>query len=391
MKGGRRKSADLIMKNIYGVIGCNWGDEGKGRITDLLAEKAIQEGSAIVVLSNGSAQRGHTVIRDGKRHVFKHFGAGTIVCADSYFPKNFIVNPYIYEEESIEMFKSGIKKTQCYVHKDCRMALCYDMMENQVVELSRTDKHGSCGCGVWATIQRYQNGYKCNKSVGEIKDMTDEELRQYIERCALYSRNRTIEILHEECLPFKIFESYDSLWLCENLASEMMATIRRFLDEVEIVDDSSFLEDYKTVIFENGQGLMLDYNVDTKFSTPSRTGLQAIKDVLDDNVNYDGIIPEIHYVTRTYITRHGCSEFEGKCEKHEINPDMIETTNVFNPYQRDFHYGKLNYTNLHARVMSDANSCSGLKVKYGFAVTHTSEYRWNDKNLNPSMLWMKLD
>lgn len=383
------------MKNIYGVIGSNWGDEGKGRVTDLLAEKAIQEGSTIVVLSNGSAQRGHTVIRNGKRHIFKHFGAGTMVCADSYFPANFIVNPYIYEEESKELFESGIKKTQCYMHKDCKMALVFDMIENQVIELSRTDKHGSCGCGVWATIQRYKNGYKCNKTAAEIANMSDEELKAYIERCASYNRRVTIEALHEEGLTFDVFEKYDQFWFDENMVTAMMSTIRRFLNEVEIVDDSSFLSDYKTVIFENGQGLMLDYNVDKKLSTPSRTGLRAIKDVLDDNVNYNGIIPKIHYVTRTYITRHGSSEFEGKCTKSDINPDMVEITNKFNPYQREFYYGKIDHQALYKRVMDDAYSCAGLKVEYGIDITHTAEYAWQDNASKNGcanhLFWMELD
>ena len=45
------------MKDIKIVIGANWGDEGKGLMTDYFSQKP----NTIVVCSNGGAQRGHTV------------------------------------------------------------------------------------------------------------------------------------------------------------------------------------------------------------------------------------------------------------------------------------------------------------------------------------------
>ena len=55
------------MKDIKIVIGANFGDEGKGLMTDYFSQKP----NSIVVCSNGGAQRGHTVTTpDGIRHVF---------------------------------------------------------------------------------------------------------------------------------------------------------------------------------------------------------------------------------------------------------------------------------------------------------------------------------
>ena len=57
------------------IIGANYGDEGKGLISDYLVDR---EQAKIVIRFNGGAQAGHTVVTlDGKRHVFKHFGSGT--------------------------------------------------------------------------------------------------------------------------------------------------------------------------------------------------------------------------------------------------------------------------------------------------------------------------
>ena len=65
-----------MKQKIKIVIGANFGDEGKGLITDFFSYCL----PTLVVMSNGGAQRGHTVdTADGKHHVFKHFGSGTFL------------------------------------------------------------------------------------------------------------------------------------------------------------------------------------------------------------------------------------------------------------------------------------------------------------------------
>ena len=61
-------------------------------------EMMRRSGKCLTILSNGGAQRGHTVVRD-VRHVFRHFGSGTFAGADTYFPAEFIVNPMIFMKE----------------------------------------------------------------------------------------------------------------------------------------------------------------------------------------------------------------------------------------------------------------------------------------------------
>ena len=88
------------MTNIKIVIGGNFGDEGKGLMTSFFAAQMMkQSGRCLVVLSNGGAQRGHTVVKEGVRHVFRHFGSGTLEGADTWFPEEFILNPMIFMKE----------------------------------------------------------------------------------------------------------------------------------------------------------------------------------------------------------------------------------------------------------------------------------------------------
>ena len=76
------------MLDIAVVIGANYGDEGKGVITDALA---FRRPDAIVVMTNGGAQRGHTVIDPTSKrpHVFHHFGSATFRGCATYFPDTY--------------------------------------------------------------------------------------------------------------------------------------------------------------------------------------------------------------------------------------------------------------------------------------------------------------
>ena len=91
------------------VIGANYGDEGKGLVTDALADEAMNTyGNCLVICNNGGAQRSHTVVlEDGTRHAFSHFGSGTFRRADTYLSEYFILNPIIFRKEFEELVKLG--------------------------------------------------------------------------------------------------------------------------------------------------------------------------------------------------------------------------------------------------------------------------------------------
>ena len=86
------------MKELNIVIGANYGDEGKGLVTN-----AVTKNNGLVILGNGGAQRGHTVVHDGIRHVFHHFGSATLKGAASYASAAFLLNPVEYSREVNEL------------------------------------------------------------------------------------------------------------------------------------------------------------------------------------------------------------------------------------------------------------------------------------------------
>lgn len=375
-----------MIKNLYGVIGANYGDEGKGRTVDSLCQ--LHNDKMIVVCTNGSSQRGHTVINEGIRHVFHHFGSGTMTGADTYFSKDFILNPCMFEEEKELLNKKKIAIPCCYANENCRVAFIYDMMVNQIVELSRTNKHGSCGCGVWETIQRYSLMNSLN--IKELTALSIDDLINYIKKCRSFSKKRLCQILKEENLTRNIYFKYESLFDSEELLNAMLYSLNLFLNTVILVPDSSFLNLYDTVIFENGQGLLLDYRINKTLSTPSITGAESIMSVIDDNFPIVDVPLQLYYISRTYITRHGSTDFKEKCDKKEINATMVDETNQPNPYQGSLMFGKLNINELYDRVKKDTKTVK-IPFKYGLCITHTSDYPWQDINKPIGDLWLELD
>ena len=137
------------------VIGANYGDEGKGLFTEHLCRNRPKP---LVVMSNGGCQRGHTVnnVERGARHVFHHFGSGTLVGAPTLCSNDFLLNPIAFVKEHDELVKLG---TSPDVHRmsRCTLQLPSDMFINQQLEKHRSAsnaRHGSCGWGIWETKVR---------------------------------------------------------------------------------------------------------------------------------------------------------------------------------------------------------------------------------------------
>jgi adenylosuccinate synthase len=98
------------------VIGANFGDEGKGLLTDYLCA----QGAGMVVRFNGGANAGHTVVTpDGKRHVFSHFGSGSFCDVPTFLSPYFVCNPVLFFHELETLHKLGVSPT-VYAHPNRR-------------------------------------------------------------------------------------------------------------------------------------------------------------------------------------------------------------------------------------------------------------------------------
>ena len=359
------------MPNVKVVIGANFGDEGKGLMTDYFCAEAIKRNeSCIVALCNGGAQRGHTVVTpDGIRHVFHHFGSGTFAGADTYLSEMYILNPMTFRKEYEELEAMGFSP-KVYAHWNCRWSTPFDMMMNQIIEESRGDmRHGSCGMGIWETILRYSNySEKWNNSLRSfneydkelksawLKNLRDTYFDQRMNKVNLEVWGKWIDIFHSDMLIYRFID--DIAFMCSHVTWVY----------------GKILNSYDNVIFENGQGLLLDQN-QTKYgnnTTPSNTGIENPHTIINKFLPNANV--EVCYVTRTYLTRHGAGRFDEECDKSEINSSMEDKTNVPNTYQGSLRYGHLDKSELVNRIKKDITSIGCSDYIVSLAITHVNEF-----------------
>ena len=363
-------------KKIYVVIGANYGDEGKGVMTDYLTRLSNETDGfdpnhkCLNVLTNGGSQRGHTVITPNReRHIFRHFGSGTFAGADTYIPQTFIANPMNFCNE---MWNSTFPTSRkVYIHPQCMVSTPYDMMANQIIEDARGDqRHSSCGVGIWETI--YRGGITAEK----LFSMSDRETESYLKTVREYYMDKRFK---EKGIQFP--DKWRWLFFSEPLMKAYIDSIGT-MREMTMMFGSIVLHDMRnSVIFENGQGLCLDQSGDYltvyegHLSTPSYTGLRIPSEMIHKEFTDDEVDVTVVYVTRTYLTRHGKGWLPHPMTAEEaydlgIRPDW---TNGWNHYQGDFRYAHLNVKALNRRISQDFEKYSGKGWKKQVAVTHLDE------------------
>lgn len=336
-----------MTKTARAVIGANFGDEGKGLVTDYLAA----QGAGIVVRYNGGAQAGHTVVTpDGMRHVFAHFGAGTLAGVPTFLSQFFVCNPIMFFPELEKLINLRVEPV-IYAHPACKVTTFADMIINQRKEDARGDKrHGSVGLGFAETLNRSQipelaitmgdlwNGIKLEDKLAQI--------------CAKYTQFRTGYSISK---PEAMIHSF--MTRCEK-----MAEVVRPLGIQQCPDP----------IFEGAQGLLLDQNNKEFYPhlTRSNTGMQNIRTLCAQG-GFDNIEP--YYVSRTYLTRHGAGPLPGENKKLKYRDD----TNLDHAYQGSIRFAPLDFRKLTDRVLEDSGDmaknvkmvfthCDQLDVVSGF-------------------------
>lgn len=319
------------------VIGANFGDEGKGLITDYLCAKS----AGIVVRFNGGAQAGHTVVTpQGERHVFRHFGSGSLCDIPTFLSQFFICNPILFFEEFDQMVVLGLRPA-VYAHPDCLVTTFMDMLINQKREISRgLKRHGSCGIGFHETITR--------SSVPELKiTMSD-----------LWNGGKRLEAqLSEICgkyAKYRCGETFDD----PRATAAFIECCSKFADYVQPLG----IGQCRDIVFEGAQGLLLDQGNKQFFPhvTHSNTGMKNVEKLCAQA----GITQkEIYYVSRTYLTRHGAGPLPG--EDSDLHYE--DETNRPNQFQ-----GKLRFAPLDDALASRCKNDAGSNP-YKLVMTHCDQ------------------
>ena len=319
------------MKKAFAVIGANFGDEGKGLMTDLLCR---EHDNVIDIRFNGGAQAGHTVCTpDGRRHVFSHIGAGAFAGADTFLSEFFIVNPMLFMREFADV---GEFAGNIFVDRRCAVTLPCDIMLNQFAERQRcNDRHGSCGVGIFETICRSRIP-RFSLTVGEITD-TPEFRSTLADKIRRINSEYCIDRAAELGITGEYAAELKMLLANENIIVNFIADLMDMLRICRITDEQ-IIENYDTAVFEGAQGLLLGMERDDYFPnlTPSDTGMKNVRSILDRLSPRD---TEVCYVTRSFFTRHGAGRFDSECSSFADDHGLYDKTNAPNEFQGKFRYG----------------------------------------------------
>src|SRR5438874_13387640 len=113
---------------VIAVIGCQWGDEGKGKIVDLLAEKAN-----VVVRCNGGTNAGHTIVNELGTFRMRMVPSGIFnsqaVCI---IGNGVVVDPEVLLEEMAQLELSGVETARLLVSDRAHVVLPYHKMLDEL-------------------------------------------------------------------------------------------------------------------------------------------------------------------------------------------------------------------------------------------------------------------
>ncbi len=185
---------------VQAVVGANWGDEGKGKITDMLAEKAD-----IIVRFQGGANAGHTIVNDYGKFALHTLPSGVFYGhTTSVIGNGVALNIPILFGEIRSIVDRGVPMPKILVSDRAQMVMSYHILFDQYEEERLAGKSfGSTKSGI---APFYSDKYaKIGFQVSELFD--EDTLKEKVERvCTI--KNVTLEHLyHKPALdPAKILE-----------------------------------------------------------------------------------------------------------------------------------------------------------------------------------------
>ncbi len=319
------------------IVGKNFGDEGKGLATDFFSRRAEKP---LVVRHNGGAQSGHTVeLKNaaGKSFVFHELSSGSFRNAATLWSDTYYPDLYKLGEEAERFRAAAGFLPEILTTEDTCATLPDDVLINMALEASRGDRrHGSCGMGINECDLRTRAGYGLR--LGDLGRMNERgayyELRRIRKR---YIRARLAEIgdtltaAAEEYLAL-----LDDDNVLKNAAAAMLAHLR-YVNLLTETDLKNRLAETDALIFEAGQGLLLDRG-NKEYAphlTASDTGLINPCAFLS---RFGLPLDEAVYVSRAYVTKHGAGPLPCECPREELGALERDRTNEPNAWQ-----GRLRY------------------------------------------------
>ena len=226
---------------VRAIVGANWGDEGKGKITDMLAKE-----SDIIVRFQGGSNAGHTIINNYGRFALHLLPSGVLYDhTTSVIGNGVALNiPYLVKEIQ-SLVEQGVPMPKILVSDRAQILMPYHVLFDQYEEERLGGKSfGSTKSGIapFYSDKYAKIGFQVSELFGE------EELKEKVYRVC-ETKNVLLEHLYHKPL-LNPEEVYETLISYRDMVAPYVCDVSRFLNEA--------LKDGKTVLLEGQLGSLKD-------------------------------------------------------------------------------------------------------------------------------------
>ncbi|WFS61481.1 adenylosuccinate synthase [Pseudodesulfovibrio thermohalotolerans] len=276
------------MSNMV-VFGSQWGDEGKGKVVDMLAEKA----DAIVRFQGGN-NAGHTLVVDGEQCILHLIPSGILHPGKKCLIGNGVVlDPFVFCEELDKLAAKGVDVSagRVMISKKTHIIMPYHRLMDSARESSRSDdgRIGTTGRGIGPCYE--DKMHRCGIRAG---DFADPDLL----------KEKIVIALEEKNVLFKHLYGAEPMD-AQAVFDEVMPVAERLVPYLG--DVSTVIQEADCVLFEGAQGTHLDIDHGTyPFVTSSNT-------VTANAASGSGCSPReldrIIAIVKAYTTRVGSGPF----------------------------------------------------------------------------------
>ncbi len=274
-----KEKLDRLLRgiNTAAVICSQWGDTGKGKIVDLLADWAD-----IIARGTGADNAGHTIWVNGKKYVMHLIPSG--ILRDGEGKTNIIgsgvaVNPRVVLEEMAMLSEAGLSYDHLMIALNAKLILPQHILLDRLRE-SKSGKIGTTGRGVGPV---YADHYARQGLI--VNDMLNPES----------FRKKLVRNLKEKMV---LFKEYDAAVIQELMHHEHLEKGQFFSDGIGIFDVDAIVERYA----EYGR-LLRDLVSDTDTFIKRVVGTKKI--LLE---GAQGLMLSVDYGSYPYVTSSDCSD-----------------------------------------------------------------------------------
>ena len=284
------------------VVGSQWGDEGKGKITDFLSQNA-----EVIARYSGGDNAGHTIMFNGEKFALRLMPSGI------FFPKKInvigngtVLNPEHLVEEIDNLTARGVSVDNLRISDRAHVILPYHIVLDRLQEEAKKgDKIGTTGKGIGPAYMD-----KAARVGIRMADLLEKETFEAKLRTNLAEKNSLFQNVYGAD-PLKFEDIFEPFY-------EYGQRLKEYVTDTSVVLNDA-LDAGKRVLFEGAQGNMLDIDQGTypyvTSSNPVAGGVTIGSGVGPNKIN------KVVGVIKAYTSRVGDGPFP--TELHDATGDFI--------------------------------------------------------------------